>query len=127
MLVDWLNLPNAIKQFVTKQHDIYREAYGRRTGKYPRRCVFFGTTNEDTFLRDVTGNRRFWPVDCGVEEPTKSVFNDLDGKEVGQIWAETRVLYLLGEPQIDALRRGYPNGATRLRKPQASLTQSISK
>lgn len=89
---------NAIKQFVTKQHDIYREAYGKRTGKYHRRCVFFGTTNEDTFLRDVTGNRRFWPVDCGVEEPAKSVFNDLDSKEVGQIWAEARVLYLLGEP-----------------------------
>ena len=33
-----------------------------------------------------------------VEEPTKSVFNDLDSKEVGQIWAEARVLYLLGEP-----------------------------
>lgn len=88
---------NAIKQFVTKQHDIYREAYGRRANKYPRRCVFFGTTNENTFLRDTTGNRRFWPVDCGVEEPTKSVFEDLDD-EVGQIWAEAKMLYTLGEP-----------------------------
>lgn len=88
---------NAIKQFVTKQHDIYREAYGKRTNKFPRRCVFFGTTNDSTFLKDVTGNRRFWPIDCGVVSPTKSIFNDLDD-EVGQIWAEAKVLYSLGEP-----------------------------
>ncbi|MDO5027554.1 MAG: virulence-associated E family protein [Tissierellia bacterium] len=88
---------NAIKQFITKQHDIYREAYGKRTNKYPRRCVFFGTTNDENFLKDTTGNRRFWPVDCGIEEPTKSIFNDLDDN-VGQIWAEARMLYLLGEP-----------------------------
>lgn len=89
---------NAIKQFVSKQHDIYREAYGKRTNKYPRRCVFFGTTNEDTFLRDATGNRRFWPVTCGVVEPTKSIFDDLDKGEVGQIWAEAAFLYKFGEP-----------------------------
>lgn len=88
---------NAIKQFVTKQHDIYREAYGKRTNKFPRRCVFFGTTNDSTFLKDVTGNRRFWPIDCGVVSPNKSIFNDLDD-EVGQIWAEAKVLYSLGEP-----------------------------
>lgn len=88
---------NAIKQFITKQHDIYREAYGKRTNKHPRRCVFFGTTNDDNFLKDTTGNRRFWPVDCGVEEPSKSVFNDLDD-DIGQIWAEARMLYMLGEP-----------------------------
>ena len=88
---------NAIKQFITKQHDIYREAYGKRTNKYPRRCVFFGTTNDDNFLKDTTGNRRFWPVDCGVEKPNKNIFEDLDS-EVGQIWAEARMLYMLGEP-----------------------------
>lgn len=88
---------NAIKQFITKQHDVYREAYGKRTNKYPRRCVFFGTTNDDNFLKDTTGNRRFWPVDCGVEEPKKSIFDDLDS-EIGQIWAEAKMLYMLGEP-----------------------------
>lgn len=91
---------NAVKQFVTKQHDIYREAYGRRTNKFPRRCVFFGTTNEEEFLRDVTGDRRFWPVDCGVVKPTKSIFDDLTDYEVGQIWAEAYMFYLLGEPLI---------------------------
>ena len=50
-----------IKQFLSKTDDIYRAAYGRRTDKYPRRCVFFGTSNDGEFLKDVTGNCRFWP------------------------------------------------------------------
>lgn len=86
----------AVKQFLSKTHDIYREAYGKRTNKYPRRCVFFGSTNSNEFLRDVTGNRRFWPVKVGVKPTTKNVFTDLD-KEVSQIWAEAYVYYLLGE------------------------------
>ena len=49
-----------IKQFLSKTEDIYRAAYGRRTDKYPRRCVFFGTSNDSEFLKDMTGNRRFW-------------------------------------------------------------------
>lgn len=40
---------NAVKQFLSKTDDIYRAAYGRRTNKYPRRCVFFGTSNEEEF------------------------------------------------------------------------------
>ena len=88
---------NAVKQFLSKQEDIYREAYGRRTNKFPRRCVFYGTTNNSEFLKDITGNRRFWPIDCGVKEVTKSVFNDLEN-EVDQIWAEAYMLYVSGEP-----------------------------
>lgn len=88
---------NAIKQFISKTEDIFREAYGRRTGRYPRRCVFFGTTNETEILRDNTGNRRFWPVTLGITEPTKNVFDDLPG-EVDQIWAEAVSYWRLGEP-----------------------------
>lgn len=88
---------NAVKQFLSKVEDIFREPYGRRTSVYPRRCVFFGTTNEAEFLRDKTGNRRFWPIDCGVKEPTKSVFKELP-QEVPQIWAEALVAWRLGEP-----------------------------
>ncbi|MGN0553198.1 MAG: VapE domain-containing protein [Oscillospiraceae bacterium] len=88
---------NAVKQFLSKVEDIFREPYGRRTSVYPRRCVFFGTTNETEFLRDKTGNRRFWPIDCGLNGPTKSVFNDLP-QEVPQIWAEALVAWCLGEP-----------------------------
>lgn len=87
---------NAVKQFLSRTEDIYREAYGKRTMPYPRRCVFFGTTNDSEFLRDRTGNRRFWPVDVGILKPTKSVFRDLAG-EVDQIYAEAFVRWQLGE------------------------------
>lgn len=85
-----------IKQFLSKTDDIYRAAYGRRTEKYPRRCVFFGTSNEQEFLKDMTGNRRFWPVDVGLYPVKKSVWEDLP-KEVDQIWAEAYVYWQLGE------------------------------
>lgn len=88
---------NAVKQFLSRTEDIYREPYGRRTGVYPRRCVFFGTTNDNEFLRDRTGNRRFWPVDMGLREPTKNVFTQLED-EVDQIWAEAFLAWQLGEP-----------------------------
>lgn len=88
---------NAVKQFLSKTEDIYREPYGRRTVNFPRKCVFFGTTNDSEFLRDKTGNRRFWPVDVGLYTPKKSVFDDLP-KEVDQIWAEATAVYRLGEP-----------------------------
>lgn len=86
-----------IKQFLSQQEDIYREPYGRRTNAYPRRCVFFGTTNDSEFLRDRTGNRRFWPIDVGLRPITKSVFRDLP-EETDQIWAEAFVAWQLGEP-----------------------------
>lgn len=99
---------NAVKQFLSRAEDIYREPYGRRTSVYPRRCVFFGTTNDTEFLRDRTGNRRFWPVDVGLQPPTKNVFRDLE-EEVDQIWAEAycvwqlgEALYLTGDVEIEA-------------------------
>jgi putative DNA primase/helicase len=87
---------SAVKQFLSKREDIYRAAYGRRTGRYPRRCVFFGTSNDSEFLKDTTGNRRFWPVDVGIHPAKKSIWNDLPG-EVDQIWAEAYVYWALGE------------------------------
>jgi predicted P-loop ATPase len=88
---------NAIKHFLSRTEDIYREPYGRRTASYPRRCVFFGTTNDKEFLRDATGNRRFLPVDVGLNAPSKSVFKDLIA-EIDPIWAEAFCLWQLGEP-----------------------------
>lgn len=87
---------SAVKQFLSKRDDIYRAAYGRRTEKYPRRCVFFGTSNDNEFLKDNTGNRRFWPVDVGVHPAKKSIWNDLPD-EVDQIWAEAYVYWAMGE------------------------------
>lgn len=88
---------SAVKQFLSKREDIYRAAYGRRTQKYPRRCVFFGTSNDSEFLKDMTGNRRFWPVDVGVYPAKKSVWKDLPD-EVDQVWAEAYMYWTLGEP-----------------------------
>lgn len=87
---------SAVKQFLSKKEDIYRAAYGRRTEKYPRRCVFFGTSNDSEFLKDATGNRRFWPVDVGIHPARKSVWKDLPG-EVDQIWAEVKLYWMFGE------------------------------
>jgi putative DNA primase/helicase len=99
---------NAVKQFLSRTEDIYREPFGRRTGCFPRRGVFFGTTNDSEFLKDRTGNRRFWPVDVGLQPVTKSVFRQLE-EEVPQIWAEAfcywqmgEALYLSGEAEAEA-------------------------
>lgn len=88
---------NAIKQFLSKKDDVYRAAYGRRTERHVRRCVFFGTSNDSEFLKDATGNRRFWPVDAGLYPTKKSVWEDLP-KERDQIWAEAYAYWALGEP-----------------------------
>ena len=85
----------AIKQFLSKSEDIFRVAYGRRTSVFPRQCVFYGTTNDSLFLRDRTGNRRFWPVEV-TGEGTKS-FTEFTDDEVGQVWAEAYQLFKQGE------------------------------
>lgn len=85
-----------IKQFLSQKADRFRAAYGRHVKEIPRRCVFFGTTNNVDFLQDRTGNRRFWPVDVGVHAPTRNVWRDLD-HEVDQLWAEAVVRWRSGE------------------------------
>lgn len=87
----------AIKHFLTKREDIYRVAYGRQVSVFPRQCVFFGSTNDETFLRDRTGNRRFWPVAVGRRRPARSLWRDLTEDEIDQIWAEAVHLYNEGE------------------------------
>ena len=51
-----------VKQFISSQKDRFRASFDRRPADYPRQCMFIGTTNEDHYLVDPTGNRRFWPV-----------------------------------------------------------------
>lgn len=87
----------AVKHFISKREDIYREAYGRRTAKFPRQCVFFGTTNDNEFLKDKTGNRRFWPVVVGILKNSKNLWRDFVKSEIDQVWAEAVQLYRKGE------------------------------
>lgn len=86
-----------VKQFIAKTTDRYRPPYGRRAVDFPRQCVFWGTTNDREFLRDKTGNRRFFPVDVGAQSCLKDVFLDLP-RERDQIWAEAVHLYKKGFP-----------------------------
>ena len=80
-----------------KQEDIYRAPFARRTMPHPRNCILVGTTNDAEFLRDKTGNRRFWPIDLGKQVPVKSVWRDL-AEEVPQIWAEAVEYFKKAEP-----------------------------
>lgn len=86
-----------VKHFVSKTEDRFRVAYGHRTENFPRQCVFFATTNKFDFLRDPTGNRRYWPVLVNETEPAKNVFSDLTEDEIDQIWAEAVQFYKEGE------------------------------
>jgi len=79
------------KQFFSASTDTYRESYGRRTMDVPRQCVFVGTTNQDEYLKDATGNRRYWPVAC-----TK-VDLDLLRSMRDQLWAEAVFCYDAGD------------------------------
>lgn len=84
-----------IKQFMSKQTDSYRAAYARRTQEHPRQCAFFGTTNDNEFMRDSTGGRRFWPV--VVTDKGRELGGMLTDEIVDQIWAEAVMRYEAGE------------------------------
>lgn len=86
----------SVKGFISRRDDIYRAAYGRNTESRLRQCVIVGSTNDDTgFLRDVTGNRRFWPIKV-TGETSKHPW-DLTDDDVAQIWAEAKISYELGD------------------------------
>ena len=85
-----------LRSFLSRQNDIYRAAFGRRATPHPRQCIFFGTTNaESGYLRDTTGNRRFWPVKT-PGGGTKHSW-ELTNEDISQIWAEVLVLIEDGE------------------------------
>lgn len=88
----------SVKAFISAQEDLYRPAYARTTVSRPRQCILVGSTNatEFGFLRDSTGNRRFWPVTVSGKTEMKAW--DMTESEIKQIWAEAVLLYRDKEP-----------------------------
>ena len=87
---------DVMKGFISRQVDEYRAAYGRTVERRPRTCIICGTTNSTTgFLRDTTGNRRFWPVQ--VKRGSRLNVWDLTPNDIAQIWAETMAYVAEGE------------------------------
>ncbi len=80
------------KAFLTRQSDRYRKPYGRSVEDHPRQCVIICTTNENQYLRDATGNRRFLPVSCGT-----IAIEELEANR-DQLFAEAVAAYRNGEP-----------------------------
>ncbi len=80
----------AQKAFLSSATDKFRPPYGRVIETFPRRCVFVGSTNDEKYMNDPTGNRRLWPVKCGKFEIRKAK-HDRD-----QIWAHAVAIYQAG-------------------------------
>jgi hypothetical protein len=87
---------NNIKGFLSRQDDQYRPSYGRTVESHPRQCIIVGSTNAESegFLRDATGNRRFWVVRV---PGGRNKGWDLPEDEVPQIWAEAKHYWVRGE------------------------------
>lgn len=83
-----------IKAFMSRATDRFRPPYGKRPIESPRQCVFAGSVNHGTYLRDETGGRRFWPAEC--KAPAIDVEALSEARD--QLWAEATALYFDGKP-----------------------------
>ncbi len=84
----------SIKAFITSTDDNYRPPYGRRTEQRPRFCVFAGTTNNEHFLTDQTGNRRFLPITSVRKNIKKSIFDEENAViDMRQAWGEAMHIF----------------------------------
>lgn len=81
-----------VKQAVSTQADVYRRSYERYARAFPRQCIFIGTTNEECYLRDATGARRFLPIKVTSKIDIEALRQQRD-----QIWAEAVHRYRAGE------------------------------
>lgn len=80
----------ALKSFLTRDRDVLRRAYARRESEFARRTVFFASVNPREFLHDITGNRRYWTIEC-------ESINHTHGLDMQQVWAEFHHMWQAGE------------------------------
>lgn len=97
---------NHIKAFMSRQEDRARLAYDRRVTIFQRQCIFLGSTNDKKYLKDETGGRRFWPVECTLG-PEEEIDTDTLDENIDQLWAEAYLEYL-------AMREKQPRGTLPL-------------
>lgn len=84
---------SAAKSFITSTSDRFREPWAPSATDHPRGCVMIGTTNDDSYLRDSTGSRRYWPVKVtGAANPIESPIG-MEQPEIDMIWAEVVEIY----------------------------------
>lgn len=86
---------NELKAFISSQADDYRAPYDKRPQRRPRQCIFCGTSNDKNFLKDRTGNRRYWPIDCHATAETKDRIFDYEKSRryLQQVIAEAVAYY----------------------------------
>lgn len=85
------------KQAIASQQDSYRKPYARNPITLKRQCIFLGTTNNYDFLKDETGDRRYYPIDVDRRNATKNIDTELTPEYVNQLWAEALERYKQGE------------------------------
>ncbi len=78
---------NDAKAFMSRQDDDVRLSYDRNVSTLPRQCVFWGSTNDQSYLRDATGNRRYWPIECTLID----VLGLMEARDA--IWQDAAMLY----------------------------------
>lgn len=82
------------KSFISSRSTTVRLAYARHPAEYFRQFILMGTTNQSEYLKDSTGNRRWWPIESGIPYGESIDFDKLEN-EVDQIWAEAYMLYMI--------------------------------
>ncbi len=127
-IIEWAELDSlkrsettAVKAFISERADRIRVPYQRRPQTFPRRCVFIGTTNDDAFLTDTTGDRRFWVV------ASERVDLDRIVATREQLWAEAVARYRSGEQwwltDAEDTLRSKANEAYRYEDPWISVIE----
>ena len=90
----------ALKTFISQPSDQLRRAYARYEDEYPRRFVMIATSNLSSVFTDLTGARRFFPMECNPKYASAEIPVDERGEtyqyEVEQLWAEALYLYRAG-------------------------------